>query len=119
MSDKISIRISYAIPEGVSPGEGALPPISEALARYLRAHTSDLEHPAVGLGGADRGEGPGDGINNDVPFSFIFPKLNSITRATLTLDIEPKHLEITTDGLQFTDNWETDPAVAPPRAAGS
>jgi hypothetical protein len=110
MSDKVSIRVSYTIPEDVSE-RGAVPPISEALARYLRTHTSDLEHPAVGLGGADRGEGQGDGINNDVPFSFIFPKFNSISRATITLDLEPKDPEVTTDGLQFTDNWETDPTV--------
>ena len=111
MSDKISVRISYTIPEDVPPEDGALPPISEGLANYLRTHAVDLEHPAVGLGGADRGEGPGTGINNDVPFSFVFLKFDSIIRAILTLDLEPKDPLVTTDGLQFTDNWESDPTV--------
>jgi hypothetical protein len=112
MSDKISVRISYTIPEDVSREEGALPPVSESLARFLQTNSAALEHPSVGLGGADRGEGQGNGVNNDVPFSFTFPRLNSITRATLTLDLKPKDPEVTTDGLQFTDNWETDPRVA-------
>ena len=112
MSNKISVSISYTIPEAVSREDGALPLVSESLARFLQTNSIALEHPAVGLGGADRGEGQGNGVNNDVPFSFIFPKFDSITRATLTLDLEPKDPEVTTDGLQFTDNWETDPAVA-------
>jgi hypothetical protein len=112
MSDKISVRISYTIPGDVSREDGALPPVSGSLARFLQTNSIALEHPAVGLGGADRGEGQGHGVNNDVPFSFTFPKLKSVAHATLTLDLKPKDPEVTTDGLQFTDNWETDPAVA-------
>lgn len=108
MSDKISVRVSYTIPVDVSPEDGALPPISEDLANYLRTHAADLEHPVVGLGGADRGEGPGSGTNNDVPFSFTFAKFNSICHAILTLELEPKDPLVTTDGLQFITD---DPTV--------
>lgn len=55
--------------------------------------------PGVGL----NGDTPGDGVDELVAFSFRFPKIESIDKATLTLILTPHGTS--TDQIFFADDW--------------
>lgn len=77
------------------------PPISPELRAYMIPCCNTI---FVGFGGADIGEGVGDGHNDRVPFSFEFPPFLEVHSATLTLDLAPGDALVTTDFLAFADN---------------
>jgi hypothetical protein len=81
--------------------EGFIPPISHALARFLRTVNASFPGPFVGFEAADRGQGPGNGSDENVPFSVTFPPFKQITAATLALELTPTDRLITTDALTF------------------
>ncbi|WP_144185588.1 PEP-CTERM sorting domain-containing protein [Elioraea rosea] len=109
-----------------------IPPISDALAAYLRDYyalypedTGVTDAPITGFNGspltaADTGhdglrytpgpnvadQTPGNGIDELVPFSFSLPQIagRSIASAELTLSLTPRSPALATDVLFFADN---------------
>ena len=57
----------------------------------------------IGFNRADIGDGPGDGIDEAIGFSFVFSPFRSIESATLTLSLR-KVVSENTDFLLFADN---------------
>jgi hypothetical protein len=84
--------------------EGTTPPISDTLSIFLTTTGPQGQHfpgPFVGFRGADRGQGPGNGVDEDVPFSFTFPRFKKITQARLGLTLTPGDALVNTDALNF------------------
>jgi hypothetical protein len=83
---------------------GNLTPISDDLANFIALDPNQI----TGFNGTDIGDGPGDGVDEIVPFSFVFPQFSSISSAMLTLILTPK-VGITTDNIIIADNFTRDP----------
>lgn len=76
------------------------PVISNELQNYLP--TVQGTDPLVGFNGANIGQGAGNGLDELVAFSFLFPQLDSVQSAQLTLELQS--FGTSTDELLFQDN---------------